>query len=60
MGITLTSEDSSEVASLLVENYNYDRSRWPSGRRGIFDTHTAIMLFVWLWLFVDGRGLLRR
>lgn len=37
-GFTLTSEDSSEVAFLLVENYNYDRSSWPSGRLGIFDT----------------------
>ncbi|PSN63564.1 hypothetical protein BS50DRAFT_590601 [Corynespora cassiicola Philippines] len=36
-GFTLTSEDSSEVAFLLVENYNYDRSCWPSGRQGIFE-----------------------
>lgn len=35
-GFTRISEDSSEIAFLLVENYNYDHSCWPSGRLGIF------------------------
>jgi hypothetical protein len=51
-GFTLTSEDSSEVAFLLVENYNYDCSNWPSGRLGIFDTYSvrncAFRWFLWL------------
>jgi hypothetical protein len=41
---TLTSEDSSEVAFLLVENYNYDRSCWSSDRQGIFDKN--VFLFI--------------
>jgi hypothetical protein len=39
---TLTSEDSSEVAFLLVENYNYDRSSWSSDRLGIFVSHLLL------------------
>jgi len=41
-GFTLTSEDSSEVAFLLVENYNYDRSSWSSDRLGIFDSPIVV------------------
>ncbi len=37
MGFTHISEDSSEIAFLLVENYNYDRFSWSSDRLGIFD-----------------------
>ena len=33
------SEDSSEIAFLLVENYTFDRSSWSSDRGVIFDTH---------------------
>lgn len=39
---TLTSEDSSEVAFLLVENYNYDRSSWSSDRLGIFVSYLLL------------------
>ena len=52
-GHTHTSEDSSEVAFLLVENYNYDRSMWSSDRMGIFghfnltqSLPTATFLFI--------------
>jgi hypothetical protein len=31
-GFMLVSEDSSETAFLLVENYNFDCSYWPSSR----------------------------
>lgn len=51
-GFTLTSEDSSEVAFLLVENYNYDCSSWPSGRLGIFEPNSVRCV-----LFVDCCGL---
>jgi hypothetical protein len=34
----LTSEDPSEVAILLVENYNYDCFGWPSWSAGNFWT----------------------
>jgi hypothetical protein len=37
-GFMNTSEDSSEVSFLLVENYNYDCSCWSSDRQGIFGT----------------------
>ena len=36
MGFTHISEDSSEIAFLLVENYNHDRFTWSSDRVGIF------------------------
>ena len=36
-GFTSSSEDSSELWFLLVENYNYDRSCWSSDRLGIFE-----------------------
>ncbi|KAF2017091.1 hypothetical protein BU24DRAFT_143495 [Aaosphaeria arxii CBS 175.79] len=37
MGISCSSEDSSELSFLLVENYNYDHSHLPTGGCGIFD-----------------------
>ena len=52
---TLTSEDSSEVAFLLVENYNYDRSCWPSGRQGIF-ANFMVQFVRCAVLFVDLGG----
>lgn len=36
MGFTHISEDSSEIAFLLVENYNHDHSRCASACLGIF------------------------
>ena len=39
LGHTRISEDSSEIAFLLVENYNYDRSLWSSDRMGIFGNY---------------------
>ena len=56
LGLTLTSEDSSEVAFLLVENYNYDCSCWSSDRQGIFDPFCKF----YDWLFVDRSGLAAR
>jgi hypothetical protein len=44
-GFTLTSEDSSEVAFLLVENYNYDCSSWSSDRLGIFEPFSVRCAF---------------
>ena len=38
MGFTHISEDSSEIAFLLVENYNHDHSRLASAGLGIFGT----------------------
>jgi hypothetical protein len=38
MGFTHISEDSSEIAFLLVENYNHDRSKCASVCLGIFGT----------------------
>ena len=42
LSFMLTREDSSEVAFLLVENYNYDRSSWSSDRLGIFVSHLLL------------------
>lgn len=53
---TLTSEDSSEVAFLLVENYNYDRSCWPSGRQGIFGAFLVITFSLFVAALLHGRG----
>lgn len=50
-GLTLVSEDSSETAFLLVENYNYDRFCWPSGRQGIFGKPLRVHMLVRL-LFI--------
>jgi hypothetical protein len=55
-GFKFTSEDSSEVTFLLVENYNYDCSSWPSGRLGIFDTYCGLQLL----LFIDFCGFAAR
>jgi hypothetical protein len=40
----VVSEDSSETPFLLVENYNYDRFRWSSDRRGIFDNFSLLFI----------------
>jgi hypothetical protein len=45
MGFKFTSEDSSEVTFLLVENYNYDRSSWSSDRLGIFESPLLLSVF---------------
>jgi hypothetical protein len=57
MGVTLTSEDSSEVAFLLVENYNYDCSCWSSDRQGIFAIPMSLTSY--FLLFIDLYSLLR-
>ena len=48
MGFTHISEDSSEIAFLLVENYNHDRFTWSSDRVGIFGP-----VLISICLFVD-------
>ena len=45
-GITHISEDSSEIAFLLVENYQLTASVGPRDRQGIFGTSTAHVLFI--------------
>ena len=58
MGFTHISEDSSEIAFLLVENYNHDHSRLASAGLGIFGTKTSSRLETFIMLFFIASGLL--
>jgi hypothetical protein len=56
MGFTHISEDSSEIAFLLVENYNHDHSRFVSGRPGNLWKHSSFE-YEWNLTFVFHCGL---
>lgn len=50
MGSTRSSEDSSELVFLLVENYNIDRSFWSSDRKVIFEDNISTSPDFYLYL----------
>ena len=52
MGFTHISEDSSEIAFLLVENYNHDRSCLASAGQGIFVPQNSKEKRIFLFFFI--------
>ena len=48
MGFTHISEDSSEIAFLLVENYNHDHSWWTPVCQGIFGLTSLLRLSLFI------------